>query len=244
MDRYAFSTARNRGGIQAIVNTKVGPRDCFVLKDLSRINDHVKETFIEEFFPMTIQAYRQRSDNAWFRDAVEHRMFNSDALILVFGQDQRGIGIWTFDEVEFKYGVHDDWGIYVSMISIRQDYQGLGMHKGLLDVSHKFTVRGHFDFTVCRTQNPIVANAWWSKYGNVYPLANKPDDQIRTVAEIAAKKVGFSSIYEPDKMIVRGVYNGEALHGEPFHIGNCLDERLYELINYRQGDAVVLVSKT
>jgi hypothetical protein len=171
-------------------------------------------------------------------------MFQSDALILVFDNNQRGIGVWVFDEVEIKYGVYDRDGIYVGMISVSQEYQGLGMHKGLLDLSHRYTVSGHFDFTVCRTQNPIVATAWWSKYGNVYPLANEPDADIKIVGNITANRVGFTPIYEPEKMIARGVYNGEALHGEPFHVNNHLDENLYRLIDYQKGDAVVLVSRT
>ena len=230
-------------GQQVDVVTKVGIVNGFVIKNCERLNAYVRGEIIDEFFPMTVAAFRQRFDNKWFYNAVEQRMFNSNVLILVFDENHRGVGVWVFDEVEIKYSIYNNWGIYVAMISIRQEYQGLGMHKGLLDVSHQHTVRGHFDFTVCRTQNPIVATAWWNKYGNVYPLANEPDEDIKIVGRITAKRVGFDRVYESDRMIARGVYNGESLHGEPFHTDNCLDERLFSLIDYRKGDAVVLVSR-
>ncbi len=230
-------------GQQVEVKTRVGLFNGFVIKSCEGLNAYVRGEIINEFFPMTVAAFRQRFNNEWFRSAVEQRMFNSDVLILVFDEKQQGVGVWVFDEIEIKYDVYNKWGIYVAMISIRQEYQCIGMHKGLLDVSHHHTVRGHFDFTICRTQNPIVATAWWNKYGNVYPLANEPDEDIKVVGRITAKRVGFDHAYESNHMIARGVYNGESLHGEPFHVDNCLDGKLFNLIDYRKGDAVVLVSR-
>ena len=238
-----YEIARYFGQLDHL-KTKQGSRECFVIGEMSQLNDYVRKNIFDEFFPMTVAAYRQRQNNQWFRDAVMSRMFGSDVLILLFDEKERGLGVWVFSEVELKYGVYDKWGMYVGMISIRIDYQGNGIHQGLLDVCARHTIRGHFDFVVSRTQNPVVATAFWRKYQNAYPLTHYPDGEIRTVGSITADKIGFAKTYDAQKMIVPRIYNGEALHEEPFHAGNCLDGRIYNLIDYRKGDAVVLVSRT
>ena len=84
--------------VEVKVNLKGEKKTCYLLKNPCDLEYSCKQTLFREFFPMTLEAYRQREDYLWFKEAVWERMFHSGSLLLFFDGD-KGVAYKGYDEM-------------------------------------------------------------------------------------------------------------------------------------------------
>lgn len=214
-------------------------RESYILRDAGKVlNDGAKEMIMEDFFPLALLSYRQVDSNQWFRDAVKSRMFGSRYLVLVF-DDELPIGFRAYDEFYFN----GKKVAYIRVTAIDTRYQREGIALGLHNL-----LDDDIDYVTCRTQNPVIVDLYRNKFGNAHPFFYESGSNGEVEAKDLALHIseGHESIdsYNYEKMVVRGVYNHSSLYLTRYLSDDpSTQKKMDDLIDYDNGDAVIVVSK-
>lgn len=220
------------------LETKKGPMLGYYIDNPKELNHETKQAIFDDFYPVAVSAFAQNKSEAFQEDVYDH-LFNVGGLILAFSSAgkyrgkrtiQKGIAFRTFSVIGQI--------AYIEGTAVEPGFWGRGLYQSFTEAMIK---RLDVKYFASRTQNPVVLTALHRVFGNLYPISDKPDQEVLDVAKTVACFLKMKN-YDEQEMKATGTYGGR-LSMNPQDANNNIEKTLNQLICPDNGDCVIAVCK-